>query len=105
MNLSKYQTVNLISTPFQQCLPFFSASINKLGDSPLRQVIHQLGDWPVLTANWTEENVTLVELHRRLRQKGLLDDMLLSITIVPSDKNNSQNILGVSDLQLSVHYQ
>lgn len=53
-----------------------------------------MGGWPVLEPEWSE-NLTLVEMHKRLRTIGLLDDMIISITIVPYDKNNSRNILGV----------
>lgn len=71
-----------------------TAAIDSQTDLPIRKVIEELGGWPVLDANWSE-NLTLVEMHKRLRAIGLLDDMIISITIVPYDKNNSRNILGV----------
>lgn len=70
-------------------------AIDSQTDLPIRKVIEELGGWPVLDANWSE-NLTLVEMHKRLRAIGLLDDMIISITIVPYDKNNSRNILGIS---------
>ncbi|KAJ6217058.1 hypothetical protein RDWZM_008215 [Blomia tropicalis] len=79
---------------YRSCLNL--TAINNRGDEPLRRLIDQLGGWPILDSNWNEKNVTLIDMHSRLREIGLIDDMIQSVTVISHDKDNTHNVLAVS---------
>lgn len=63
----------------------------------MRQIIADLGGWPVLMGDkWKGENVSLVNMYRKLFTLGLSDDMIIHITVIPHSTNFSRNMLAVS---------
>lgn len=45
---------------------------------------------------WKGENVSLVNMYRKLFTLGLSDDMIIHITVIPHSTNFSRNMLAVS---------
>ena len=88
------------------CFSFFFtlspvAEIEIKGDLPIRRIIERLGGWPVLEgSNWDtktqNETFDLIELQKTLQDLGVIDDMILSLGVMAHSKNNSVNIIGLS---------
>lgn len=82
--------------------------LERKGAEPLIDMIEKLGGWPVLdvgfensdknnsTKIWNEDNWSLLDIHRKLNELGVVDDMIIPLIITSYDRNNSHNILAVS---------
>lgn len=72
----------------------FSVQIRKIGDAPLRQVLEDLGGWPVTNPNWVPPNFSIEVLLGRVR--GIYNEgVLVEQWVGPDDKNSSVNIIQV----------
>lgn len=85
-----------MKTFYQSCMDV--EAIEKQGTGPLWDLLERLGGWPVLMGDeWRPQgSFSLVHIHKALIDLGLLDDMVVSLTVAPHDKDNSRNALGVS---------
>ena len=95
--------------------------LERKGARPLIKIIDKLGGWPVLDVRfennnnnnnnndsetnnnnstkqkkWNENNWSLLDIHRKLNELGVIDDMLIPLIITSYDRNNSRNVLAVS---------
>jgi neprilysin len=69
--------------------------IRKIGDQPLRDVLRNLGGWPVIEPNWKPPNISIEKLMGRLRGE-YSEPVLIELYVGADDKNSSINILQVS---------
>lgn len=73
----------------------FTVQIEAIGDKPLRDVVHELGGWPVAEAGeWTEPEWPLEHLLGLLRgdyNQGIVIEQWVG----PDDKNSSTNVIQV----------
>lgn len=75
--------------------------IDAIGDKPLRDVITQLGGWPVTNANWSESSWTIERLLGHLRgdyNQGIIVEQWVG----PDDKNSSVNIIQLDQTSLGL---
>ncbi|XP_054155668.1 neprilysin-2-like [Oppia nitens] len=73
---------------------FNTSLLEDLGDKPLKDLIVELGGWPVISGpNWTD--IQWTDVHMRLRDTGALTSMLFSLSISPDFQNNSRRILSI----------
>ena len=70
--------------------------LEELGDKPLRDVIDQLGGWPLAMKEWTDIDWT--DIYMKHRELGLVSSIFFSISISPDFVNNSRRILSVSTI-------
>ncbi|KAH7638002.1 neprilysin 2-like protein [Dermatophagoides farinae] len=83
--------------------------LERKGAEPLIDMIEKLGGWPVLdvgfensdknnsTKIWNEDNWSLLDIHRKLNELGVVDDMIIPLIITSYDRNNSHNILAIKE--------
>ena len=73
------------------CIP---GQIERVGDAPLRKVLHTFGDWPVVTRNWNGSAWNLEDTIAKLR--GTYNaPILIESWVATDDKNSSVHILHV----------
>lgn len=73
----------------------FVDHIRQIGDEPIREVLKQLGGWPVITENWITPNFSIEHLLGRIR--GVYNEgFIIEQWVGPDDKNSSMNIIQVS---------
>ncbi|CAH1984055.1 unnamed protein product [Acanthoscelides obtectus] len=70
------------------------SDIRKVGDKPIRQIIAQLGGWPVLNSNWTAPSFSVETLLGIIRS-NYNEGYVIEQWVGPDDKNSSNNILQV----------
>lgn len=73
--------------------------IRELGDVPLREIIHDLGGWPVTNVSWVSPSMAIEILLGRLRG-NFNQGIILEQWVGPDDRNSSANIIQVSLLLL-----
>ncbi|XP_072385133.1 neprilysin-1-like [Diabrotica undecimpunctata] len=76
-------------------------NIRKTGDRPIREVLNQLGGWPVLKQNWSVPSFSveiLIGLIRSYYNEGLLIEQWVG----PDDKNSSVNIIQMDQSILAL---
>ena len=76
-------------------------TIDKIGDKPLRDLIHEIGSWSIdSNSGWNEENWnlegTLLKIHKHYTSAG---GPLFSVHISDDPINNTRHIIEVSALQ------
>ncbi len=72
-----------------------SAQVEHVGDDPLREVLYDLGGWPIIDRGWNPVNFDLERLLGRLRGRYNAP-VLMDVWVGADDKNSSVNILQVS---------
>nr|CAI5862815.1 unnamed protein product [Callosobruchus analis] len=71
------------------------SDIRRIGDKPIRQIIAQLGGWPVLSNNWTAPSFSIETLLGYIRST-YNEAYIIEQWVGPDDKNSSANILQVT---------
>lgn len=73
---------------------YFSDNIRKIGDEPIREVLRDLGGWPVTQPEWTAPPFSTEVLLGRIRGQ-YNEGFLIEQWVGPDDKNSSMNIIQV----------
>ncbi|CAH2003353.1 unnamed protein product [Acanthoscelides obtectus] len=77
------------------------SDIRKVGDKPIRQIIAQLGGWPVLNSNWTAPSFSVETLLGIIRS-NYNEGYVIEQWVGPDDKNSSNNILQIDQSVLAL---
>lgn len=80
----------------------FSGQIEKISDIPLREVLADLGSWPVVEQHWDPSKFVLEDVLGTMRGKYNAP-ILIDCWVGPDDKNSSVNIIQVGPT-FSVQY-
>ncbi|GFS75640.1 neprilysin-1 [Nephila pilipes] len=75
-------------------------AIEELKEQPLLNLLEELGGWPVISSNWSEESFDWVLQIARLRQYN--NDILLGQWVAPDGKNSSLNIIQLDQADLGL---
>ncbi|GFX17356.1 membrane metallo-endopeptidase-like 1 [Trichonephila clavipes] len=75
-------------------------AIEELKEQPLLNLLEELGGWPVISSNWSEEYFDWVLQIARLRQYN--NDILLGQWVAPDGKNSSLNIIQLDQADLGL---
>uniref|UniRef100_A0A1W7RA63 Neprilysin n=1 Tax=Hadrurus spadix TaxID=141984 RepID=A0A1W7RA63_9SCOR len=86
-------------TFYRSCMD--THQVDAIGDQPLREIINELGGWPVTDVNWTEPEWSIENLLGRLRGDYHMR-FLLEQWVGPDDKNSSVNILQLDQMDLGM---
>ncbi|CAG2167395.1 unnamed protein product, partial [Oppiella nova] len=82
---------------------YISSHIEAKGDEPLLDLMDKFGGWPVLeSSQWNESNFNWFESYIKLRQIGVVDNMLISIFVDIDDKNSSKRVLYLDQPSLGL---
>lgn len=92
----------------QECITFFeqppcvcvAVQIDAIGDKPLRDVVRDLGGWPVSERDWVEPEWPLEHLLGQLRG-DYNQGVIIEQWVGPDDKNSSMNVIQVSACGIS----
>ncbi|XP_023018621.1 M13 family metallopeptidase neprilysin 1 [Leptinotarsa decemlineata] len=76
-------------------------NIRNVGDKPIREVLKQLGDWPVITQNWTAPSFS-VEVLIGLIRSHYNEGFIIEQWVGPDDKNSSVNIIQMDQTALAL---
>lgn len=79
----------------------FPAQIRKIGDEPFRDILKQLGGWPVTETDWKPPTFSIEYLLGHLRGE-FSESVLLEVYVGADDKNSSVNILQIDQLVLAL---
>ena len=79
-----------------QLSTFCSAKINDRGDDPLLDLIHSLGDWPVIVDSWSSDSYDLEELIANV--SGIGYSILWKCAVAADTSNTDNYIIQVSSL-------
>ena len=72
------------------------ALIDERSVSPLRLLLHELGEWPVLDASWNESTYDVTALVAKV---NLLNQHALWVSVVGADlKDGDVNVIQVTSL-------
>lgn len=72
----------------------FTVQIEAIGDKPLRDVVKELGGWPVAERDWVEPEWPIEQLVGKL--KGDYNQgVIVEIWVGADDKNSSVNVIQV----------
>ncbi|KAL3861753.1 hypothetical protein ACJMK2_007776 [Sinanodonta woodiana] len=77
------------------------AEIEKVGDSPLRKALANLGGWPVIDSKWTDAKFVLEDILGNIRGH-YNSPVLIDAFIAADDKNSSVNIIQLEQPELSM---
>lgn len=58
MNVQSFEFVHLT---FDHVFSLQTEKIESIGETPIRETLKSVGDWPVLDRNWSEENVKFLK--------------------------------------------
>ncbi|KAG8184801.1 hypothetical protein JTE90_001499 [Oedothorax gibbosus] len=87
-------------TFYKSCIS--TVQIEAIGDKPLRDVVHELGGWPVAeAAEWTEPEWPLEHLLGQLRgdyNQGIVIEQWVG----PDDKNSSTNVIQLDQMSFGL---
>ena len=72
-----------------------AGQVERVGDEPLRQILHSFGGWPVMDVNWSDTMWNLEELIGKLRG-NFNAPILIESWVGADDKNSSVHILQVT---------
>nr|XP_042909924.1 neprilysin-4-like [Parasteatoda tepidariorum] len=75
-------------------------AIESLKEEPLIVLLEELGGWPVISSNWSEENFDWVYEIAKLRQYN--NDILLAQWVGPDGKNSSINIIQIDQADMGL---
>lgn len=74
----------------------FVAAIEAKGLDPLRNILKQLGGWPVVDGDsWEEENFDWMESIYKFRNVGYPFNSFISFDVQPDLKNNTKRVIVV----------
>ncbi|KAG5890126.1 hypothetical protein JTB14_027793 [Gonioctena quinquepunctata] len=76
-------------------------NIRSVGDKPIREVLKQLGGWPVTTENWTAPSFS-VEVLIGLIRSHYNEGYIIEQWVGPDDKNSSVNIIQLDQTALAL---
>ncbi|XP_035206778.1 neprilysin-1-like isoform X1 [Stegodyphus dumicola] len=82
-------------TFYKSCIS--TAQIDAIGDKPLRDVVKELGGWPVAERDWVEPEWPLEHLLGQLRgdyNQGIIIEQWVG----PDDKNSSVNVIQLDQM-------
>lgn len=68
--------------------------MRRIGDEPLRQMLDELGGWPIIVPQWRPPDFSIETLLGRLKE-GFNEGVLVEPWVGPDDKNSSVHILQV----------
>ncbi|CAH1160108.1 unnamed protein product [Phaedon cochleariae] len=74
--------------------------ISRRGDAPLRKILRELGNWPIITPNWNDSKFDLIWLLARLRL--LNNDVLIAQWVGPDMKNSNEHIVHIDQTTLGL---
>ncbi|KAL9897905.1 glutamate receptor IID isoform 1-T1 [Glossina fuscipes fuscipes] len=74
--------------------------LEKRGIQPLIELIHNLGGWPVLDANWNSQQFDWLNLTAQLRRYN--NDILIVQWVGPDIKNSDENIIQFDQTNLGL---
>ncbi|XP_046381233.1 neprilysin-1-like [Haliotis rufescens] len=77
------------------------SQVERVGDTPLREVLESLGGWPLIDASWDPSTFDLEVLLGKLRGKYNAP-VLMDILVSADDKNSSVNILQIDQPKLGM---
>ncbi|XP_046579512.1 neprilysin-1-like [Haliotis rubra] len=77
------------------------SQVERVGDTPLREVLDSLGGWPLIDATWDPSTFDLELLLGKLRGKYNAP-VLMDIWVGADDKNSSVNILQIDQPKLGM---
>lgn len=100
MNLEDNDATRKAKMFYGSCMDIYH--IRKIGDVPLKEVLKDLGGWPVTLQNWTvPENMSVEILLGKIR--GVYNEgILIEQWVGPDDKNSSVNIIQIDQMQLAL---
>lgn len=75
-------------------------AIEAMKERPLADLLEELGGWPVMDSNWTEDDFDWVSLVAKLRQFN--NDILISQWVGPDGMNSSINIIQLDQAELGL---
>lgn len=94
MDISKYWCLNYFQWQLLLFL-YVSEHIREHKDEPIRQVLAELGGWPVITPNWMAPNFSIERLLGKIR--GIYNEgYIIEQWVAADDKNSSVNIIQVN---------
>lgn len=72
------------------------SNINSLGLWTMKQIIHNVGGWPVIEENyWNEQQFDFMNTTLRLHSMGVYSKLILNLTYTPLEEDETQTILNV----------
>ena len=85
--------------------PFFSAQIEIVNDEPLKNVISELGGWPVTMPDWGDNpELTPPSLERLLAtlKRNFTLGALLEEWVGPDDRHSQKHVIQIDQMQLGL---
>lgn len=77
--------------------------IEKIGLQPLKDMLKELGGWPVLEGDsWDEENFSWIETVYKFREHGYSTDYLIDFSVVTDSKNSSWRVIDIDQASLGM---
>ncbi|CAG9819313.1 unnamed protein product [Phaedon cochleariae] len=99
MNLQDNEATRKAKTFYNSCMDL--RNIRKIGDKPIRDVLSQLGGWPVITKNWKSPTFS-IEVLIGLIRSHYNEGFLIEQWVGPDDKNSSLNIIQMDQTALAL---
>ena len=77
--------------------------IEKVGLEPLKQMLKEMGGWPVLEgSSWDESQFSWIETVYTFRAHGYSTDYLIDFSIVTDSKNSSWRVIDIDQASLGL---
>lgn len=83
---------------FKSCMNY--EILERRGLSPLTSLLEELGGWPVLDPNWSEDTFSWLELAAKLRLYN--NDIFIVEWVAPDIKNSQENIIQFDQTSLGL---
>ncbi|XP_023311755.1 neprilysin-1-like [Anoplophora glabripennis] len=99
INLEDNEATRKAKTFYNTCMDLHN--IRKIGDEPIREVLNNLGGWPVTQPNWTAPAFSTEVLLGQIRGQ-YNEGFLIEQWVGPDDKNSSVNIIQMDQMALAL---
>ncbi|XP_035221572.1 neprilysin-2-like [Stegodyphus dumicola] len=93
--------IQMIKRFYYSCMDL--ERIQQKGSEPLKKVLKDLGGWPVVEGeNWNETSFEWIDSIEQMSKKGYNHNILMGLSILPDDKNNTIQIIKLDQAALEI---
>jgi len=72
------------------------AEIEKVSNTPLQELLKDLGGWPVLEGDsWSGDNFNWLDTLIAFRKYGFSHDLFMDLSVTPDFRNNTRHVIDV----------